>query len=98
VADDNVRAIVLNIDSPGGSIFGTEELFNKIMAARGSKPITAVVNSVAASAAFWIASAADEIVITPGGMIGSVGVYMVHTDLSAAIAEDGVKETFISAS
>ena len=52
--DPEVRAIVLDIDSPGGSTYGVSELANEIMAARGKKPVLAVANSLAASAAFWI--------------------------------------------
>ncbi len=97
VADDAVKHIVLNIDSPGGSVFGTGELFNKIYAARGIKPITSVINSTAASGAFWVSVAADEVVITPGGWQGSHGVLWEHHDTSAADEQDGVTRTFITA-
>ncbi len=97
IANDNVKAVVLNIDSPGGAVMGTPELAAKIFAARGTKPIIASVNSLAASAAFWIAAQADEIVITPSGQIGSLGVLAIHRDESAALEEAGIKETVISA-
>lgn len=96
VADDNVGAIVLDIDSPGGNYAGTPELADKIMAARGKKPIVAVANSMAASAAYWIASAADSISVTPSGQIGSIGVLAVHYDQSAANEAEGIKPTYIT--
>ncbi len=97
MADPNVKAIVLNIDSPGGSVSGVQALADEIFKARGKKPIIAQVNSLAASAAYWIAAAADEIVMTPGAQVGSIGVYATHKDVSAAAEKDGVKVTFISA-
>src|SRR5207237_10294998 len=66
-------------------------------AARGAKPITAAVNTMAASAAYWLASQADEVVITPSGLAGSIGVYLVHEDWSAANAQMGIDVTYISA-
>jgi signal peptide peptidase SppA len=77
-ADPNVGAIVLDVDSPGGAVDGTPEVVDAIFEARGSKPIVAVANSLAASAAYWIASAATEIVATPSGTIGSIGVMAVR--------------------
>lgn len=95
--DPAVGAIVLDVDSPGGSAFGTGELAEEIFAARGTKPIVASVNSVAASAAYWIASAADEIVITPGGQAGSIGVWTMHQDHSKFMEKEGISVTLISA-
>ena len=97
MADESVGAIVFDIDSPGGEVFGTPELSDKIFAARGKKPIVASANPEAASGAFYIASAADELVVTPSGWVGSVGVVAVHTDLSAMNEELGVKVTYIHA-
>lgn len=97
LADPDTRAIVLEIDSPGGGTFGTGELADQIFKARGQKPIIAQVNSVAASAAYWVATAASEIVMTPGGEVGSIGVYGSHTDMSAMLEKQGLKKTYISA-
>jgi capsid assembly protease len=97
VADKSVKAVVLNIDSPGGSVYGVEELGQKIYEARGSKPIIAVSNSEMASAAYWIGSAASEIVVTPSGEVGSIGVVAVHTDVSEAETAMGVKRTIVKA-
>ncbi len=64
LADDSVKAILLDIDSPGGSVSGVEELARELYAARGRKPILAIANTLAASAAYWIGSQADELVLT----------------------------------
>ena len=97
LADPDVGAIMIDVDSAGGSVQGIPELAAEIMAARGSKPIVAQVTGIAASAGYWLASACDELVVTPSGAVGSIGVYSSHTDLSAAQAKAGVKKTFISA-
>jgi len=97
MADPSIGSIVIDIDSPGGSVFGIEEMAEKIYAARGRKKIVAVANSFAASGAYWIAAAADDIVVTPGGEVGSVGVFCLHQDLSGAYEQIGVKHTFIKA-
>ena len=95
--DDSVDAIVLDIDSPGGSVFGVQELAADIFAARGEKKVVAVANSLAASAAFWIGSAADEFVVTTGGEVGSIGVVAAHEDHSAELEARGIDVTLISA-
>jgi HK97 family phage prohead protease len=97
LADETVGTIVLDIDSPGGTVTGVPELAAEIYAARGKKPIIAVANGMAASAAYWIASAADRIVVTPSGEVGSIGVYTSHQDVSAMLEKEGVKITFIQA-
>lgn len=97
VNDPQVSAIVLDVDSPGGQVSGVEELTQKIYNARGKKPVVAVVDHMMASAAYWIGSAADEIVISPSAMAGSIGVFAVHQDVSAMLEKDGVKMSLISA-
>lgn len=97
VNDESVKAIVLEIDSPGGSVYGVAELADLIFAARGTKPIVAAVNSLAASAAYWIAASADEIAVTPSGEVGSIGVYTIHWDQSLLLAAKGVTPTIIQA-
>lgn len=97
MAEPGIGSIVIEVDSRGGTASGVEELATEIFKARGKKPIIAQVNSMMASAAFWIGAAADEIVITPGGEIGSVGVYGMHMDFSEADKKAGVKTTLISA-
>jgi len=97
VENPDVSAIVLDVDSPGGSVFGVEELADTIFKARGPKPIVAMANATAASAAYWIASQADELIVTPSGQVGSIGVIGVHRDVSKMAATMGVKYTFITA-
>jgi len=94
--DDSAAAIVIEVDSGGGLIDQVPETAAMIYAARrAERPIIAVANTMAASAAYWIAAAADEIVVTPSGLVGSIGVYMVHDDMSAALEEAGIARTFI---
>ncbi|TGQ95403.1 S49 family peptidase [Mesorhizobium sp. M8A.F.Ca.ET.208.01.1.1] len=96
--DGSVSAIVIEIDSPGGRVDLVPETAAMIRnARRDGRPIVAVANTIALSAAYWIASAADEIVVSPSGAVGSIGVYTVHEDLSAALEAGGVKVTMISA-
>lgn len=95
--DDTVGQILIDIDSPGGSVYGVAELGAQILAARAQKPVVAIANSLAASAAYWIGSQAGEFYITPGGEVGSIGVYMMHQDVSAMMEAEGVKTTFIKA-
>jgi signal peptide peptidase SppA len=97
LADDRIRSIVLEIDSPGGSVAGVAELADKIFAARGQKPITAIANTMAASAAYHLGSQADEFVVTPSGAVGSIGVFGVHQDVSQHLEAEGVKTTIVSA-
>lgn len=95
--DNGVKAIVFDVDSPGGGVYGVQELADEIRAARGQKPMVAVANSLAASAAYWLASAADELVVAPSGEVGSIGVFSAHEDLSGLLEAEGVKVTLVSA-
>lgn len=95
MADDTVAQVLLDIDSPGGSVYGVQELAAEIAGAK--KPVVAIANSLAASAAFWIGSAASEFYVTPGGEVGSIGVWTAHQDFSKALEDAGVKVTLISA-
>lgn len=100
VDDESVGTIVLDIDSPGGTVVGVPEAAAAVFAAREQKKIIAVANPMMASAAYWIGSAAHEIVGHPSAfepMIGSIGVYTVHKDMSEAFAKEGIKLTVISA-
>lgn len=97
VANDRVAAIVIDIDSPGGSVFGVTEAARAVFASRGSKPIIAVANPQAASAAYYMAAAADEIVMPVSAEVGSVGTVAVHLDISKALDEIGFKWTVITA-
>ncbi len=97
IADPSVGAILIDIDSPGGSVYGVEELANEIIASRAQKPIIGLANSLAASAAYWVGASCSELYCTPGGEIGSIGVWQAHEDWSKALDEAGIKTTLISA-
>jgi HK97 family phage prohead protease len=97
VSSPKVSAVVLDVDSPGGSVDLVPEMAEEILRARGTKPIVAVADTWAASAAYWLASAADELVVTPSGQVGSIGVYTAHDDLSAMMAMKGIKTTLVHA-
>lgn len=97
VDDPEIDSIVLDIDSPGGSVEGVPEAAAEIRAARERKPITAIANTTAASAAYWIAAQASEVIVTPSGWVGSIGVYSTHEDWSGAYEQLGIKTTLISA-
>ena len=96
-ADPDVRAILLDIDSPGGEATGMFATANLVRAVNEVKPVVAFVNDVAASAAYGIASAAREIVVSPTSMVGSIGVVLTHLDRSGELEDRGVKPTLIHA-
>lgn len=95
--DETVSQILIDIDSPGGSVYGVAELADEIISARAQKPVVAIANSLAASAAYWIGCSASEFYVTPGGEVGSIGVWQAHQDYSKAMDKAGVKTTLISA-
>jgi signal peptide peptidase SppA len=96
VSDPGCKAIVIDVDSPGGMVEGVAELAADILQARGKKPIIAVSDCLMASAAYWICSACSEIVVSPSSQTGSIGVYTAHVDESKALDMEGVKKTLIS--
>lgn len=91
MANPQVKSILLNIDSPGGEANGVSEFADMIHAARGTKPIMAYVGGQASSAAYWIASAADEIVMDETAIAGSIGAVMSVQDTREADAKAGKK-------
>lgn len=97
VADPTVSAIVLDFDSPGGSAGGVEEFAMRVSDATAKKPVVALAAPMMASAAYWIGSAASELLVTPSALIGSIGVYAAHEDISAALERQGVKVSLIAA-
>lgn len=97
VKDPEISAIIMDVDSPGGDVYGIEELSRKVFDARKKKTIVAVANYTMASAAYWIGSSAEEVVVSPSGEVGSIGVWTAHDDISAAMEQEGVKRTLISA-
>lgn len=97
MARSEVHAIALVMDSPGGEVSGAFELADRIYAARGAKPLVAVADGMAASAAYLAASAADEVVLTNTSYVGSIGVVMRHVDFSRALANEGISVSHIFA-
>lgn len=97
IADPAVGQVLIDIDSPGGSVYGVAELAAEIYDARAKKPVVAIANSLAASAAYWIGASADKLYCTPGGEVGSIGVWMAHEDWSKAREAVGVNTTLVSA-
>jgi len=96
--DSSVERIILDVDSPGGTVDGTQELANYIYGSRGKKPILAFSDGMICSAAIWVASAADKRYISGDTVeIGSIGVYMMHADFSNMDKEMGVNITEIYA-
>ena len=97
VASPDVASIVLDVDSPGGMVDGIPELAAEIRAARERKPIVAVANTEAASAAYWLASQASRVVASPSARVGSIGVITAHEDRSARDEQRGIKTKVVSA-
>lgn len=95
--DPQVSSIVLDVNSPGGAVGGVPEAADLILQLREKKRIVAVANGMAASAAYWLGAAASEFVVTPSGQVGSIGVLMMHRDVSKAMEAEGVRTTFIHA-
>jgi len=96
--DPKIKGIILQIDSPGGTVDGTSELADFIFQSRGQKPLIAYSDGMICSAAYWIASAADSIFISGStNNIGSIGVVASHRDYSGYEKGAGVKTTEITA-
>ena len=96
VANSDVHSILLEVDSPGGEVRGMFDLANRIREARGTKPIIALADDQATSAAYALASSADEVIATPTATIGSIGVVAAHVDTSKAAEHAGVTITEVS--
>ncbi len=97
VSHPDVHAVLQVYDSPGGEVAGAFEYGQRALDLRGRKPMVAIADGLAASAAYLGASAADEVVITSTGYAGSIGVVMRHVDLSRALANEGIQVTHIFA-
>lgn len=95
VSDKEIDIVVLDINSPGGSSFGVDEFSNRVKQLSEVKPIYSLVNHLAASAAYYIASGSTAIIGLPDSFSGSIGTYMLHFDISKMLADFGVKPTFI---
>jgi signal peptide peptidase SppA len=94
-ADSSVAAIVLDIDSPGGTVAGTPETAEAVAEAAKAKPVIAVANTLAASAAYWIGSQASQFVAAPSADVGSIGAMALHVDISKMLSDAGISVTMI---
>lgn len=91
-ADSSVDTILLSIDSPGGTVSGTEQLAHDVAQVKGVKPVIASVDGIGASAAYWVASQANKIFTTGrNSLIGSLGTRMIVNDFSQFFAKHGIK-------
>ncbi len=97
IKDPSIGSVVVEVDSPGGLVYGVAEAAALILAARAVKPIIGVANSCAFSAAYFLLSQCTEVWVTPSGEIGSIGVFCLHEDWSRALDAAGVTITFVSA-
>lgn len=97
MSDRSVSSIVLDVNSPGGTVSGVPELGAEIRAAREDKRIWAIANTQAGSAAYWLASQASQLWVPPSGKVGSIGVFIMHQDRSKALEQFGVNVSLISA-
>lgn len=97
VKNDKVKSIILDIETPGGQAIGAFEAARAVRLAAAVKPVYAVVNGMAASAGYAMASGATRIITTESGLSGSIGVVALHLDHSEQLADEGIKPTFIHA-
>lgn len=97
MSNPDAHAVLMYFDSPGGEAQGAFEFAQRMMDLRGKKPMKAIADGMAASAAYLGASAADEFVVTRTGYAGSIGVVMRHVDFSRALANDGITVSHIFA-
>lgn len=97
LADDNVQGILLEIDSGGGEVSGLFDLADKVMAARAIKPVYAVADESAFSAAYALACSAERVFVPRTGGVGSVGVVALHVDESQADRQDGLAFSYVYA-
>lgn len=96
-ADPGIARVVLDIDSPGGEAALLDDAFQALRELSAVKPVTAYIHDTATSAAYWLATAADRIVVAPHGRAGSIGVVVTHADMSKKLENEGVTVTHIYA-
>jgi signal peptide peptidase SppA len=97
VANEQIGAIVLDADTPGGSVYGTPEFAEQLYGYRKSKPIYAIATGMMASAGYWLGSAATKVFASPSSQAGSIGVWWAHVDTSRALEKEGLDVTLVKA-
>lgn len=95
--DPSVKGILLDIDTPGGTVTDLNELTAQMMADRGAKPSRAIIRGLGCSAGYAIACCADTITVQPLSYAGSIGVIWMHADFSEQLEQDGIKVTLVTA-
>lgn len=96
-SDETIAQVLMVFGTPGGSVYGTAELASAINRVKATKPVIGVAQSLAASAGYWALSQCTEAYCSPGGEVGSIGVYSGHEDISKALEMAGVKIELFSA-
>lgn len=93
--NDGVKAIVLRIDSPGGGVGPSQEIYDEVKAVDSVKPVVVSMGSVAASGGYYIAAPAREIIANPGTIIGSIGVIMEFTNFQELLDKIGLSSVVV---
>lgn len=96
-ADPEVKAVLLDVDSPGGSAMGLPELADDLYALRAEKPLVAISRFMNGSAAYFLSSQANEVIASPSSLTGSIGVFVEHWDESGENAQMGLQPTLVHA-
>ena len=91
LADDAVKAIILRIDSPGGGVGPSQEIYREVLKAKQKKKMVTSMGAVAASGGYYVACASDLIVANPGTITGSIGVIMQFSNFEELLKKIGVK-------
>ncbi len=95
--DDTVKAIIIDADTPGGNVLNVDEAAAAVAAAGETKPVVVQVTGTLASAGYWTASGATEIVASPSSQIGAIGVRMVYDNIIGALEKQGIAREVIAA-
>ena len=93
--DDSIRGIILRIDSPGGAVAPSQEIYDEVLRTREEKKIIASLGSMAASGGYYIASSANHIIANPGTLMGSIGVVFASSNIEELIGKIGLKPVVI---
>jgi len=95
--DNGIKAVVLRIDSPGGAVVPSQEIYDKVLQVKKSKKVVVSMGSVAASGGYYIACAADRIIANPGTITGSIGVIVQFSQIEDLLRKVGLKTTVVKA-
>ena len=93
--DDSIKAIILRIDTPGGGVGPSQEIFDKVRSVRKKKTVVASMGSMATSGGYYVACAAEKIVANPGSLTGSIGVIMHFTNVEDLFKKVGLRASVI---